>query len=100
MRVKDRIIKINSINNVISEILILSRLQHPNIVRYYNSWVEPYILTGDIKDDSDFDSDNDEDLNILLLENNESSSNTEIEEELERLRVQLEKSIEYLKELK
>lgn len=75
--------KINSINNVISEILILSRLQHHNIVRYYNSWMEPYILTGDIKDDSDFDSDNDEDLNILLLENNESSSNTEIEEELE-----------------
>jgi serine/threonine protein kinase len=75
--------KINSINNVISEILILSRLQHPNIVRYYNSWMEPYILTEDNKDNSDFDSDNDEDLNILLLENNKSSSNTEIEGELE-----------------
>lgn len=75
--------KINSINNAISEILILSRLQHPNIVRYYNSWIEPYILERDNKEDSDFESDNDEDLNILLLENNKSGSNTGCKGELE-----------------
>ena len=30
------------INNTITEILILSRLNHDNIVRYYNSWIENY----------------------------------------------------------
>ena len=36
------------INLAISEILILSRLCHPNIVRYYNSWVEPFISEKNI----------------------------------------------------
>ena len=39
--------KIKNLNNIISEITILSRLQHHNIVRYYTSWAEPYILLED-----------------------------------------------------
>ena len=36
--------KQSEINLAVSEILILSRLNHPNIVRYFNSWIEPYML--------------------------------------------------------
>ena len=36
--------KHSDINSAISEILILSRLNHPNIVRYFNSWIEPCII--------------------------------------------------------
>jgi len=39
--------KIKEINQVISEIFILSRLEHPNIIRYYDSWHEPFILTNE-----------------------------------------------------
>tara|TARA_Y100000991_G_scaffold214774_1_gene203311 strand:+ start:743 stop:1924 length:1182 start_codon:yes stop_codon:yes gene_type:complete len=35
--------KHSEINLAVSEILILSRLNHPNIVRYFNSWIEPFI---------------------------------------------------------
>ena len=33
---------LHHIENYLSEILILSRLEHPNIVRYYTSWIEIY----------------------------------------------------------
>lgn len=37
----------NEVSQILSEIQILSNLSHPNIVRYYNSWIEP-ILEYDI----------------------------------------------------
>ena len=37
----------NEVSQILSEIHILSNLSHPNIVRYYNSWIEP-ILEYDI----------------------------------------------------
>ena len=40
------------INNTINEILILSRLNHDNIVRYYHSWIEYYNYPVNILNDS------------------------------------------------
>jgi len=37
------VVNINSLQKILSEIQILSSLNHSNIVRYFNSWVEPYI---------------------------------------------------------
>lgn len=83
------------INLAISEILILSRLCHPNIVRYYNSWVEPFISEKNITEinsedeysDYSLDSENklitydgyQDETEIITNINKESKSNDLIE---------------------
>ena len=36
--------KYRELQSVFSEILIMSKLEHPNIIRYYNSWFEPIMI--------------------------------------------------------
>lgn len=36
--------KYRELQSVFSEILIMSKLEHPNIIRYYNSWFEPILI--------------------------------------------------------
>lgn len=84
--------KQQEINLAVSEILILSRLNHPNIVRYFNSWIEPYILKDNKNDQNltteylsySVDSNSSEKIDYsnnrekLLLDNNGGESNKEL----------------------
>ena len=71
------------IKNAMSEIYILSGLQHPNIIRYFNAWVEPVF---DMNKNKFFNNDDDicyttsssienDSYEVLPLNNNTDTSN-------------------------
>lgn len=47
----------DKIENVLDEVRIISRLDHPNVIRFYTSWIEDVDVTDDFNDFSLLDED-------------------------------------------
>ena len=60
-------------NNIIREINCISKCEHNNIVRYYNSWVEPIFIIHNKTNINEFENIN-EDSSVEHLSNSDSSN--------------------------
>lgn len=58
--IKKAVVNYEDLNDrkILKEVALLSKLNHPNIVRYYQSWLEDASTMDDIKSDMSF-SEND-----------------------------------------
>jgi serine/threonine protein kinase len=74
--VKKILITESSIKNALHEIRVLASLQHPNITRYFYSWVEHHHQEECLDDE---DNDRLEDDKLLLFENNYFFFNLQME---------------------
>lgn len=72
--------KISDLDSLLSEVLLLARLNHQYIVRYYSAWVED--ILNNQENDSEFDNDQNIEIkknigSTTIKENNEKSQSTE-----------------------
>ena len=101
----------NTLSLVMREVRILAKLDHPNCVRYYTSWLEPSWMTGGNSDDNNImlEEEDDEEgeyddlnpINPLLMNRqhtsssrNSSSSNPKLLTDIDRVLDGLQKSEE------
>lgn len=63
---------------IFREVSLLSRLQHPNIVRYYQSWIEDYELFPTEEDQEEsFDITENDDVEEIASEGSENNEDQE-----------------------